>query len=548
MQSKLKQISQQMLPMIDFSTNTYPTTLSLLRIIQQIDWSLLQYLEKHPLNIQDILTPENIKDSLQVDVEPFLGLPLYITNSPASTTSPRKYFYSSSNGDDFLYTEPEFRKVINTDEKTTSKWWWTGLQDNVNIAMLNNKSANLYLTDYRKIKLDEIDSKDIVERNDLQEQYELQEQHLQKAYREQYKSQPMAVKLLSNRKYTVNNEAFTTQELYALIKANEVAQELKQSINSDSSLIAKIAQLIYEQTKTEIIIKDDKKEVTKTKQVTDEPDINEDVKHFLQTYSPNINHESAYDALPQLTYRDFGQFLYDLKHKQPISSKFTTWMFYAIGKESNTYDEDTDEATMNNEFMTTILQSMNLNNFMKLTDVNLPENAKLITELKTDSGFNDQFEIVDIYDIFDNRPIDKNLFMDQNNVQHKLLTHGTSNSSVLTIIRDGLLSRQELNPDAKAEFTGLGLGNGVYFAQMYQAGKSASYTTNYYSNNLNTSYLFIADVYYSKVLETNHYGSPEHQNWDLLQANGVGSYERDELVAKSGYQVRVRKMLALQSK
>ena len=547
MQSKFKQISQQMLPMIDFATNTYPTTLSFLKIIQQIDWSLLQYLEKHPFNTQDILTPENIKDSLQVDVEPFLGLDLYIMNSPTSTTSHRKYFYSSRNNDDFLYSEPSFRTVIDADEKTTSKWWWTGLQDNINIAMLNNKSDNLYLTDYRKIKLDEIDSEDIVEQHDLQEQ------NLQKAYREQYKSRPMAVKLLSNRTYTVNNEDFTTKELYALLKANEVAQELKQSINYDSDLIAKIAQLIYEQTKNEIIINDDKdnkKEVTKTKQLTDEPDINEDVKHFLKTYSPNINNESAYDTLPPLTYRDFGQFLYDLKNKQPISSKFTTWMFYTIDKDNpqSNNNVDNDEATMNNEFMTTILQSMNLNNFMKLTDVNLPENAKLITELQTDSGFTDQFDIVDMYDIFDNRPIDKNLFMDQTNVQHKLLTHGTSNSSILTIIRDGLLSRQELNPDAKAEFTGLGLGNGVYFAQMYQAGKSASYTTNYYSNNPKTSYLFIADVYYSKVLETNHYGSPENQNWDLLQANGVGSYDRDELVAKSGYQVRVRKMLALKSK
>lgn len=62
-------------------------------------------------------------------------------------------------------------------------------------------------------------------------------------------------------------------------------------------------------------------------------------------------------------------------------------------------------------------------------------------------------------------------------------------------------------------------------------------------------YMFIANVGYHKVYNVNYYdeSATKNANTDLVWAHKTGSYDRDELVAKSGKQVQLRYLLELKN-
>ena len=136
--------------------------------------------------------------------------------------------------------------------------------------------------------------------------------------------------------------------------------------------------------------------------------------------------------------------------------------------------------------------------------------------------------IVKIYRIHQDKILDGHI---------KTLVHGTSNISVLNILGQGLLDYNTLRRYGARNYryTGSGLGDGIYFARPDQIEKSLNYTG--YSEY---SYVFICSVANHNIYDIKHYNANlNSKNCDLVWGHAVGSYDRDELVAKSPKQVRL---------
>lgn len=132
---------------------------------------------------------------------------------------------------------------------------------------------------------------------------------------------------------------------------------------------------------------------------------------------------------------------------------------------------------------------------------------------------------------------------DLSNYEHieKGLVHGTKSSSVFSILKLGLLDAGTLARmhNQHYDYTGSGLGNGIYFACASQSDKSVNYAAS--EKSYAPVYLFICDVGYDDVVKTYSYGDIRvHGKQNLIVGKHVGSYNRDEIVAKSGKQVKMR--------
>lgn len=127
------------------------------------------------------------------------------------------------------------------------------------------------------------------------------------------------------------------------------------------------------------------------------------------------------------------------------------------------------------------------------------------------------------------------------------LVHGTQNFSLISILEKGLLTHHDLIDDNNQhyQYTGSALGDGVYFSRLDQAEKSANYTDAYHSSDIN-SFVFIADVNYDQIHDIDNYSDqPLQPHENLVWAHGVGSYDRDELVATSKEQVSLRYLVEI---
>lgn len=123
---------------------------------------------------------------------------------------------------------------------------------------------------------------------------------------------------------------------------------------------------------------------------------------------------------------------------------------------------------------------------------------------------------------------------------HRTLLHGTINASVLSIIKLGLQNNKQLNQmKVKHDYTGSGLGTGIYFARMDQAGKPINY-----SSGGDYQYLFVAEVGYNKLVDLQEYNElQETKPGEMLWAHGVGSGDRDELLVPDNRQVKLKYLL-----
>lgn len=316
-------------------------------------------------------------------------------------------------------------------------------------------------------------------------------------------------------------DGYSLEDIYQLYRLYVLILTANTKLPSDT-MTTSIAELMYIQTK-DLINNDDDKNLHTTKK-----DLSESVKHFIKSFNPAINGNFTYTK-QELSLLEFRQFLEDVKLGNKIQSNVINWL---LPQERHGGTNESPESEQ--KFVSSLLDTMSINDI--LTKISKAEISNIINELDKDSGFKQSCEILDVYKI-NSQKSNK----DYNpNAKHKLLTHGTSNSSVLTILRDGLLTRAEIHSDAIQSFTGLGLGDGIYFARPDQAGKSSSYSNRGHF----VSYLFIADVAYTETYNLKHYATPDTDDWDLIHAHKVGAQNRDELVARYSNQVELKYMIA----
>lgn len=327
---------------------------------------------------------------------------------------------------------------------------------------------------------------------------------------------------------------FTMLEAFEIFKLSQWAKALDDKI-PNSQLVSALTSLIYMQSAEQI----KKSQNADKPKVEPDENVSKDVQYFMNSFDPQLSTASARRIRPELTYLEFKDFLNSIEQNTDIDTKVINWLI----QDSSNNDMSQDDKLI----IKMLLQSMNLNALIQRTSKSeVPDDIKtVLDELNKDDGFKTRYQIRDIYQVNATKhnsryePKDSNL-----DIKHKYLTHGTNNSSILTILRDGLLRRCEINADAQVSLTGLGLGDGIYFARPDQAGKSISYS----GSSANVIYLFIADVAYTKEFDVKRYGDFSSEDWDLLHANAVGSYDRDELVARDSAQVEIKYMLAISTK
>lgn len=323
----------------------------------------------------------------------------------------------------------------------------------------------------------------------------------------------------------------TMFEFYKFLWLKSIISEFWDSYLPEYSTTNKLAELLYLQAKDAINENLEKNKVSASE--FDESKINDAMQEFLRTFNPSLGGES-YKPIPQITYKEFYEFINAVRNQKPISSNIVNW----LSKEQDFNLQSTEDEESNSQFITSLIGDMNLS--QSLESVSDKDTINEIKSMISDE-YSD-FTIKNIYEINAPRTNDTYKSPFDLPIQHKTLVHGTPNASILTILRDGLLTRAEIHQDAKVSLTGLGLGDGIYFAQPYQAGKSLGYV---YSEN-DLVYLFIVDVAYSKVHRLEQWGNSNPKAGDLVHAVGIGAHDRDELVAKYSSQVELKYLLAIQ--
>lgn len=128
---------------------------------------------------------------------------------------------------------------------------------------------------------------------------------------------------------------------------------------------------------------------------------------------------------------------------------------------------------------------------------------------------------------------------------HQQLLHGTQNFSILPILSKGLLDAKTLHQHTSSyyQYTGSGLGNGIYFAKPTESLKPAHYT-GHYSNYEENHYLILADIGYNSSKTVSQYDNYSHQA-DLVHAIGVGSGNRDEFLVNQVNQIQLQYVISI---
>lgn len=332
-------------------------------------------------------------------------------------------------------------------------------------------------------------------------------------------------------KVTEPENGLTMFEFYKLIWLKSILSEKWNTNLPQTVATQKLAELLYLQAKDAI----DKNENDSDNEpnVEIEVEISEAMRKFLRTFNPSLG-GARYESIPTITYAEFYDFILAVRQQKKISSKIINWLSKSPKEQYSSSAEDEKE---NSDFIHSLIKDMNL--AQSLTSVKDIKTIKEIKNLVSDD-YTD-FQIDDIYAI--NAPHKNDKFVSRFDlpIKHKTLVHGTTNSSILTILRDSLLTRAEIRQDAKVSLTGLGLGDGIYFAQPHQAGKSLGYV---FSQN-DYVYLFLADVAYSKINYVTKWGDSDINDGDLVYAKGIGANDRDEFVAKESSQVELKYLLAI---
>lgn len=284
----------------------------------------------------------------------------------------------------------------------------------------------------------------------------------------------------------------------------------------NNELVKVAAKLIYvQQSSISVKVNDTKK----LKNV--EHDFGEITNAFLEAFRipENINGEFT----PDLRITDLIKYMYDVLNDKPVDSG----LFNLITQGS----QDSSNITINQA------RQLHLDNVLSEAD------KATVTKIKEKLSPYVAKKVKHVW-IVNNQKSNKTY---GKHVKHVMAVHGTQNLSVLNILGEGLLDSHTLeqNGSKHYHYTGSGLGTGIYFARMDQADKSYNYTE---SQDGISNYMFVADVVYEKVIHTSSYNPSvgQGQNVDLVWGDAVGSYDRDEIVAKHPEQVQIKYLLELE--
>lgn len=223
----------------------------------------------------------------------------------------------------------------------------------------------------------------------------------------------------------------------------------------------------------------------------------------------------------RITYRELFEFFKELRneHITKSTSKVQEWISFNDRIDINKY----------------LTSHVNYDNIKNIKKEDSEETRKIISQLKSDAYLNRK--IKNIYKINDKKESDKYIFTG---------VHGTPNKSLFSILLNGLKTSTELREENNESFsyTGSGLGDGIYFAQLNQCSKSANYTRS----SSNSSYIIIADVEYdvdSKLDVFSYDSSIETKKYSLIHGKKVGSKNLDEIVAPFSDKVNIRYIVEL---
>lgn len=309
----------------------------------------------------------------------------------------------------------------------------------------------------------------------------------------------------------------TNSKLIELIKAFKILQILAEVQDKplkfkDDSINQNIIQMIYEQSHN-LDIKTSNNYSNKSAML-----FSATMTDFLSSY--HIADIANVVSKTQYTLLELVKYMYDLIHHLPVDQK----MFNLI---------NSGNTNLNSVYE----QAINLHLQNKLEIASKDESDKILSLMPTDISKNkhNKFTIYQINSNYHTKKYDKS----------ELLIHGTKDYSVLNILGQGLIDTEHLvkgNYDHYS-LTGNGLGNGIYFARINQMQKSLNYTQDYDSQS--DQYLFICQVYYNTTITTNYYNASLSNKADLIIGKGVGSYDRDELVAQRPNQVELKYLIKI---
>lgn len=314
-----------------------------------------------------------------------------------------------------------------------------------------------------------------------------------------------------------------SKELQKLIKAYFVLSQLqylqeKPLCFNDVYLETAILQMLYQQSKTYLA---DSNVTKNIKQNTLIDQFSQTMRQFLANYHIRGDYHKDED---RVTYNllELVIYMHNILQKQPVSQK----MFQIITRGNNTNNLIVDQA-------------YNLGLTDKLGAISQQEKSKILNKLSRNitGDSRNNFEIYCI----------KSSYHNPKYRHSQTLIHGTKDFSVLNILGEGLIDTRHLvhGSHHNYELTGNGLGNGIYFARLKQMEKSLNYTDFGQSD---AQYLFICNVHYNKEQVVTHYDARIHTKADLLIGKGVGSYDRDELVAQRADQVELKYLVKITRK
>lgn len=248
----------------------------------------------------------------------------------------------------------------------------------------------------------------------------------------------------------------------------------------------------------------------------------------MQEFLQNLHFETQTDKDNQpIQLSDILNYIYAVKHHQPITPQMLELL---VNKSSQT---TSSQIAINEAYNAKLFDKLH-----KVTDWQaLPALQKL--SLKD--------RVQNVYTIDQLRPKAAVHVTPSKGSHQVTLVHGTQNFSLISILEKGLLTHHDLMDDNNKHYryTGSALGDGVYFSRLDQAEKSANYT-DAYRNDTTNSFLLIADVNYDQIHDLAHYADqPLQPHENLVWAHGVGSYDRDELVATNKDQVTLRYLVEI---
>lgn len=243
------------------------------------------------------------------------------------------------------------------------------------------------------------------------------------------------------------------------------------------------------------------------------------LKQIIDSISEDLTNNTKNNI--RITYRELFEFFKELKNERITknTSSVQEWI---------SFDDKLDI----NKYLTS---HVNYDNIKNIEKEDSEETREIISQLKSDTHLNRK--IKNIYKINEKKESSKDIFTG---------VHGTPNKSLFSILLNGLKTSTELREENNNDFsyTGSGLGDGIYFAQLNQCSKSANYTHSYSGS----SYLIVADVEYDKNSKLNvlsYDSSIKTKDYSLVYGEKVGSRNLDEIVAPFSDRVNIRYIVEL---